>query len=162
MTKMITAEQLRHLLRYCKSTGLFWWREPGPKRRLSLPAGTGGAGQYRRIMIDGVNYHGHRLAWLYVMGEWPAFEVDHRNRIKGDDRWRNLRPATHKQNGENTRTQARSVSGVKGVYFDPRRQNWQAYITHHRQRRHLGCFSTKGKATATRRAAEKLFFTHAP
>jgi len=33
----------------------------------------------------------HRVAWLYTYGNWPEFDIDHKNRIKVDNRIRNLR-----------------------------------------------------------------------
>ena len=155
----LTADRLRQVLRYEPRTGLFFWIEPAPKRVLGGVAGSSkGAGSYTQIGIDGSNYLAHRLAWLYVKGQWPSAELDHRNRIKSDNRWRNLREATHKQNAENQPTRA-SRSSVRGVYLQ-KDGRYQAYISHHGRRIHLGRHNTLAAAKRARRAAERQHFTH--
>ncbi len=113
-------------------------------------------------MIDGASHDLHRIAWLYVKGEWPVDEIDHKDRDKQNNKWLNLRPATRKQNLENVGVRAHSKSQIKGVYFDPKRKKWCAYIDHEKRRRHLGRFVEAADAQAARVAAEKIFFTHAP
>lgn len=104
-------------------------------------------------MIDGVNYLGHRLAWFYVTGRWPV-EVDHHNRVKGDDRWRNLRELSHPANCANVDVRRHSRSGVKGVYWEAARGKWHAYIDRLQHRKHLGRFTTLAAAKSARRNAE--------
>lgn len=41
-------------------------------------------------------------------GRWPNHEIDHRNGIKNDDRWNNLRDATHAVNMQNIRRALKS------------------------------------------------------
>ncbi len=156
----LTAERLRQVLRYEPATGLFFWVEPGPKRVLGAVAGniTKGPHPYVQIGIDGERYLGHRLAWLYVNGVWPPHEVDHRNRVKSDNRWSNLRRATHKQNCENLDLRKCNRSGVRGVYQQPDGR-YQAYITSDRKRVHLGRFDVLADAARARAAAEARMFT---
>jgi hypothetical protein len=46
---------------------------------------------YRIIIIDGREYFGHDLAWLYMTGEFPKGKVEHINGNNNDDHWYNLR-----------------------------------------------------------------------
>jgi hypothetical protein len=111
-------------------------------------------------MIGGVNYKGHRLAWLYMTGCWPLDEVDHVNQEKSDDRWINLRAVTHKQNAQNTPVHRHSKTQVKGVHFDARRKRYHAYIDHAGKREHLGRFIHLSEAEQARKQAEDRVFTH--
>src|SRR5882757_1550497 len=98
---MITQAWLRHLLHYDPLTGEWTWVNPNPRARnicAGMRAGTVRFDGRRQISIEGKLYLGSRLAWFYMTGEWPEDEVDHKNRIKSDDRWENLRPATHSEN----------------------------------------------------------------
>jgi hypothetical protein len=162
MNETLTHARLLQVLRYDPDTGLFWWLERAPKRNLSKPAGSTNSGElYVRIGIDGQYYRAHRLAWYYMTGAWPTHEVDHEDRNKKNNKWLNLRPATHKQNAENTAVRSHSKSGVKGVHYDSSRGLWQAYINHFGTRRHLGRFATLKAAQAARQEAESKLFTHA-
>src|SRR5271168_635905 len=108
---MITASDLRKIISYDADTGIFIWRHRDgdiPEirrwntRYAGMHAGCQNAKGYVTLHIDhdGLKKHlkAHRLAWLYVTGEWPAKEVDHINLIKSDNRWANLREATPSQN----------------------------------------------------------------
>lgn len=52
-------------------------------------------------MIHGYHYKASRLAWLYMTGEWPKYEMDHINHVKDDNRWVNLRDVTPAENCAN-------------------------------------------------------------
>ena len=45
---------------------------------------------YLRIKVDGHQYMVHRLAWLYVYGEWPPHDLYHQNGDRADNRLVNL------------------------------------------------------------------------
>ena len=115
---MITHIRLLQLLDYDPDTGIFQWKKrPG---RGAKPAGTV-AGNFDKdgylvFSIDGKQYKAHRVAWFYVHGKWPDGETDHRNRIRNDNRIKNLREATVSQ-GRQNRTRKANASGFTGVYF---------------------------------------------
>ena len=159
----ITHAELKAVLRYYPHSGRFWWLKAKAGRQRSKPVGSPKeVASYLQIMISGVSYLAHRLAWFYMTGEWPSDEVDHEDRNKQNTAWKNLRPATHKQNSENVAVRKHSKSQIKGVHYDRKRRTWQAYIDHEGKRRHLGRHPTSDLATAARKSAEADYFTHAP
>ena len=118
-TNTLTQERLQYLLSYDRETGIFRWRiNRGRMAKAGDIAGSQGNDCYVRIRVDGKDYAAHRLAWLYMTGEWPAATIDHENINRADNRWRNLREATNAQNGTNRHKQANNTSGFKGVYVD--------------------------------------------
>lgn len=118
----LTQEKLKRLLNYDPETGIWTYVEAPPRkpwmkgfRAGCFKASTG----YWYIKIDGNDYQSSRLAFLYMLGEWPTNQVDHINRIRHDDRWTNLRKATCSQNRVNEASRG-NMTGHKGVRFDPR------------------------------------------
>ena len=121
---MLTLSRLREVLHYDPETGEFrslkrtgWRRKCG-----SISRG------YLRIKIDGHSYLAQRLAWFWMTGEWPEHEVDHRNRIKLDNRWTNFRPATRLQNCNNRSLSKNNSSGVNGVDWHKRVKRWRVRL----------------------------------
>ena len=70
---------------------------------------------YIKIYIDGRNWYAHRLAWLYMQGRWPDPEVDHKDTVRNNNRWDNLREGTRSQNEANINVRVDSKTGLKGV-----------------------------------------------
>jgi hypothetical protein len=106
-----------------------------------------------RMCVDGHRYPAHRLAWLYMTGEWPG-EVDHINGKKDDNRWANLRDISHAANSQNVRVaQVNNRCGVLGV--KPLRDKFQARICVARKTIHLGTFLTTSEAHAAYVAAKR-------
>lgn len=56
---------------------------------------------YAQIRIDGVRYHAHRLAWLYMTGSMPEHEIDHKDGDPRNNAFYNLREVTRQQNASN-------------------------------------------------------------
>lgn len=110
----LTADYLRLRLHYDPSTGIFTWVK-ARSDNVGNTAGSLNDKGYVVIKIDDRLYKAHRLAVLYMTGEWPEETVDHKNRNKSDNRWENLREATQAQNSANQCMHARNKNGAKGV-----------------------------------------------
>lgn len=112
----LTAQRLRELLHYDPETGVFTWRKFRAWNAVKGQALTSlNKDGYLHANIFGVPTPLHRLAWLYVTGEWSEHDLDHKNLIKTDNRWVNIRPATKSQNNKNVGLTVRNKSGYKGV-----------------------------------------------
>lgn len=157
----LTLEALRERLHYNPETGIFTWLSSPSKKAITLigkPAGTSRRDEYVVIGIDGRDYRAHRLAWLYVYGEWPAGRIDHINLNRSDNRMANLRLCTHSQNLANTRARRTNSSGYKGVYFHTGAKRWQAKIKVNYRTKHLGFFDTREEAAEAYRKGAELYF----
>ncbi len=158
---MLTQQRLKELLHYDPQTGVFVWTKDLPARSraksgtiagCTLPRG------YKQIKLDGVRYLGHRLAWLYVNGCWPTYEIDHIDGDPSNNTFSNLREASRAQNRANTRRKKNSVSGLKGVSWDITHQRWVARIGVGRRYVFLGTFNNKTDAHAAYVAAAQKHY----
>jgi hypothetical protein len=84
----------------------------------------------------------HRLAYLYMTGEWPPAGIDHRDTNRSNNRWNNLRAATQLQNSTNSSIRIDNTSGYKGVYWHIGARKWRAQIVSKGKIHLLGYFST--------------------
>lgn len=154
---MITAEDIRRLLRYDAHTGLFIWLvDIGRKTKAGSAAGWREPDGYYRVGFNGRAYKAHRLAWLYVHGEWPKQQIDHIDGNKSNNAISNLREASHSQNNWNKTKKRNNASGFKGVHWHSRDKTWRAEIRSGGVRHHLGSFSSADQAAAAYAAASKV------
>lgn len=108
--------------------------------------------------VDGRLYLGHRVAHLYMTGEWPTALVDHKDRATSDLRWDNLRPASKSQNGANMAGRSKRPGALKGACWDRSRGRWRASIEVNYKKIFLGRFETAEEAhSAYVDAAQKYF-----
>ena len=155
----LTAERLRSVLHYEPETGIFTRKvSTSPRIKVGDAAGCPGGHGYLQIRVQNRKYLAHRLAWLYVYGEWPKDQLDHINRNRSDNRIANLREVTNKQNMQNASKSSRNTSGHPGAYWLKQSSKWVAKITHNYKLIHLGCFNTIEEAIAARKAAEKIYW----
>ena len=82
---------------------------------------------YIEIGINNSRFYAHQLAWFFETGEWVD-QIDHRNQIRNDNRFLNLRKATGSQNQSNIAFRSDNTSGFKGVTHDKRRGKWTADV----------------------------------
>jgi len=118
-------------------------------------AGSVGINGYRKILIDGVTYSEHRLAWLYMTGEWPEQHLDHINMIKNDNCFANLRKASYVENQGNIA--GRNKTGFKGV-SKTKSGKFTAYINDIGKNRSLGRYDTAELAAEAYMSAARDYF----
>ena len=152
----LTQAILKSLLTYDPETGVFMWRVSRGTRRAGSSAGANSQG-YTRIKLLGAQYMAHRLAWLYVNGNLPTQEIDHINRVRNDNRIKNLRLATHSQNTRNAKIRIDNKTGVRGVAWHSQSQSWYAYVHDGQKRVNLGYHKTFAAAVAARSEAEERY-----
>jgi hypothetical protein len=169
----ITQAFVRDVLDYDPDTGEFRWRLRTPNEHYSehaccvlnardagKVAGTPTHQNYLRLQLLGDKYLLHRVAYLWLEGEWPDGEVDH---IDGDpttNAWRNLRVVTKAQNRRNAARRNDNTSGVTGVWRLPNNGKWLAYIRFNTRLIRLGRYADFEAAVAARRAAEIRYGFH--
>lgn len=153
---MITQGRLKEVLSYDPSTGSFVWIVTRRGLRAGSTAGGVRPDGYVRICVDGKLYYAHRLAFLFMEGEWPDDVIDHANGNPSDNRWVNLRAATQTQNLGNTAK--RKLRGYKGACFQKEKTKWRAVIQIDRKQRSLGLFDSELEAHAAYCEAAQQYF----
>jgi len=146
-------EKLKRLTIYYPETGVFFDRETGV---LIGSLNTSENQGYWSMSIKGIRGNRSRLAWIYMEGFDPkGYDVDHKNRIRFDDKWENLRLATRQCNSRNCNLKKANKSGITGVFWFKRDRKWTAQIFINYKAKHLGYFDTKIEAAKARWQAEK-------
>jgi hypothetical protein len=160
----LTADFVRSILDYDSETGILTWKyrenaKPDWNTRYAgKKTGSINGQGYQIITINRSQYYAHRLAWLIQTGEWPQFEIDHEDGNPANNKWSNLRDATHQENGCNLKIDIQNTSGVAGVRWNKSRQRWQTYIGVNRKLLYLGLFESFEDAVAARQTAELKYF----
>ncbi len=141
--------ELKRLLRFDPQSGEFRWKvdRGGGAKAGDIAGGSNSCG-YWKIWVCGRSYYAHRLAWLYVHGRWPAFEIDHIDGNGMNNALDNLREASSGENKENRRRvrSDKKSKGRIGVRWVKEKGKWASRIQRHGKSRHLGYFDTEGDA----------------
>lgn len=145
---ILPVSEVRRLLRYEPETGTFFWRVDTKNTATGDVAGCRQSRGYWHIKINRRLYMAHRLAWLYVTGDWPVGHVDHINGDRGDNRFANLRIATNSENARNSKMRINNACGYKGVHYKKRLNKFVAQIRVNGRVYHLGVFKTAAEAHA--------------
>jgi len=140
--------EVRDLLDYEPSTGVFRWRvPPGGRGRMGAIAGTRDSEGYTIIRYKGRGYKAHRLAWLHVYGNLPEGVIDHVNGDKADNRIANLRDVDAYVNAQNvTRANKNGRSGLRWVSWFSQYQKWKAAFVFRKKHYFVGHFDCKQEA----------------
>ena len=140
--------ELRRRLDYDPDTGVFTWKVSNSNRALvGSVAGTTTEAGYISISIDVKFYRANRLVWFWMTGSWPENQIDHKNTVRDDNRWVNLRKATITQNNGNQKPRKGCTSEFKGVYLYQGKK-WRAQIGIKGRPVYLGSFDQEEEAAA--------------
>jgi hypothetical protein len=154
-TQILSQSRLQELLCYDEHTGLFTWRIHAGNRLANSAAGSLCKRGYLDVSVDGKSYRAHRLAWLYVHGNFPVGVIDHINGNRSDNRITNLRDVTNTRNLLSFRkTNHNNSSGFIGV--NKNHNGWRAEIKVNYKNINLGTYPTKEEASIAY-SAVKLF-----
>lgn len=135
-------EYLKNNLTYEPTSGLIYRNTRNGRRVI----GTKDREGYLQTMVKGKTYRVHRLAWFLYYGKWPELYLDHINRIKTDNRIKNLRECNPYLNAANTPkpSVSNSTSEYKGI--GKHKGKWRARIKHYGKRIEIGHFDTEEEA----------------
>lgn len=143
---MITQKELKEILDYDKTTGVFTWKQSRANNKIKIGSVAGNlqSNGYYHIKINYKAYLSHRLAWLYVFNEWPKNRIDHINGIKYDNRIENLRDIPQRENCQNYTIHRNGK--LVGCSFNKNTKKWQSAIRVNGKLKHLGCYNTELEA----------------
>lgn len=148
---MITQEYLKSALDYDPETGTFVWKHrEGMQpvwnvRYARKKAGHADKDNYWIVGIDNTQYKAHRLAWLYMTGEWPS-EIDHIDLDQSNNVFANLREVTSAQNKYNQGRSRTNTTGLKGVTYNKNARKWLAQISINDVNKYLGIYNCPAAA----------------
>lgn len=139
-------KNVENIFSYCPKTGnIFWIRHPTYRNiKPGKLAGSKTSNGYRRVVLNKKEILSHRLAWRLHYGEWPKAHIDHINGDGRDNRIKNLRLVTVRQNANNRWTHR--AGRLPGTSRARGSSNWRAYIVVNGKQKHIGCFKTEAQA----------------
>ncbi len=133
---------MKKLLDYDPETGNFTWKvNRGNQIHIGDVAGYLNKHLgYRMITLDNRLYYAHRLAILYMTGEFPRSHTDHKRGRRADNRWEEIREATQGQNLRNRK--------ARGYYRSRKTHGWNVKLMVDRRVIYIGTFKTRKEAKA--------------
>ena len=156
---MIDQETVKKIFHYDAESGMLLWRNGNgrnvkPWQQANSLNGSG----YYAVKIQNKSYRVHRLIWLYVNGKFPDGDIDHKNRIRNDNRLCNLRDVSRSDNCQNISLPSHNKSGHLGVSWIKSHNCWNVYIKVNKKNKWLGYYKNLDDAVAARKAGEKQYY----
>lgn len=138
--KKLTQSELKQQVHYDPESGLF--------TRLisnihcvkvgSIAGGLHKSTGYIHLRVNNKRYLAHRLAFLYMEGYFPEHQIDHKDGVRANNKWFNLRHATPLCNFQNQKISKNNTSGFPGVSWRKDYHKWQCSIKMNGKYIHLG------------------------
>ena len=156
---MIDQETVKKLFYYDAESGMLLWRY-GNKRNVKpwQEAKALNGNGYVCVKIQGKDYPAHRIIWLYVHGAFPKEFIDHKNRIRNDNRLCNLRDVSRSDNNQNISLPSHNKSGHMGVSWIKNRNCWTVTVAVNKKNKWLGYYKNLDDAIAARKKGEKQYY----
>lgn len=111
---MITQEYAKQLFDIVDGH-LVWKVKKALRTKVGERAGTTNDKKYVKVIIDNKSYLEHRVIFLMEHGYMPT-EIDHKNRIKSDNRISNLTECSRNHNMINRNLFKNNKTGIKNVH----------------------------------------------
>jgi len=148
------------LFTYDPATGVLRWKiTPGRRVKCGDIAGRKSGDGYLQVGYGYKTRAVHRIIYEMNHGSIPqGKQIDHKNRIKTDNRIANLRLATGSENQRNSTIQSNNTSGFVGVSWHKTKGKWQVNLSVANRWIFCGRFASKSEAIAVRLAAEKRHY----
>lgn len=154
----LTQERLKQVVSFEPTTGVFTRILKAKRAVIGRELGYKKSNGYIALSIDGQKYFAHRLAWLYVYGEFPKHDVDHIDGDRANNKIENLRDVTRSVNLQNLKA-AKShnkSTGVLGAYLHISGK-FMSRIQVNKKDVYLGLFETAEQAQQAYLTAKQQF-----
>ena len=137
----LTQQELKKQLHYNPDTGLFTRLVTNSSRVKVGDICKNYSNGYIVFRVNSVLYKAHRLAWLYMTGNFPKYFIDHINGITNDNRFFNLRECNNAENAQNIKKpRINNKSGYLGVSWEKNNLKYVAKICIDGNRKRLGLY----------------------
>lgn len=134
----------------------YWKKKPNKGTNIGALAGYL-RHEYRVIRLHRIDHQAHNLRWFMEYGWLPIKpkEVDHKNKIRYDNKIDNLRIATRSQQQRNRKSGNGSSSRYIGVFKNINKLSitWRAYYKAEGVRYIIGTYETELEAAIARDCA---------
>ena len=119
-------------------------------------------GRYIVVSYKNESWQSHRICFKLGNKKDPGYlQVDHKDRVKTNNKLNNLRLKTNSQQQFNTKIRSNNRSGHAGVFFDKKGNKWRAYIADPKNKNKkiwLYRGDSKEDAIKERKKAEKKYY----
>lgn len=140
--KLPTQNRIKELLDYNQETGHFTCIKDIGRRKAGQRIGAINGNGYVQILLDGHIYKAHRLAFVYMTGQDPKDQIDHKNGCRSDNSWSNLRECTGLENRQNQQKPSHGKTSKHiGVSYEKRDNAWIATVQINKKQYHKYCKS---------------------
>ena len=158
MYSSLTQARLQELLSYNPESGIFTWKLSNSNRvTVGSIAGSLRQHGYWYIGIDGKYYGAHRLAVLYITGQFPESVVDHLDRDRANNKWTNLQCTSTAINIRRQDTPKHNTSNCKNVSWSKRANKWLVQISVNYKRINCGYFNDFQEACNAAKIAQDKY-----
>jgi len=135
----LTQEILKQEVIYNPETGDFFRRKNGKKIGTITKRG------YITVYIEGKNRKAHRLAWLYMTGNFPVYEIDHKDKNPSNNKFSNLRDISHTGNTANGKR--RNNTWGTGIIYRDKINKFEARMSIEGRYVYIGLFDSQEEAS---------------